>query len=151
MINKLRVVVFCFFANVWTAPWRNTYKRVWSSQNIFPSNNSIEIFCCIDMEYLMRQTIFKIQKEFSSWRAPGCTFLALPWSIYSMGQYFIKAVEYCQFILFIVLYIKSLKNSITQYLLKGMEPLKYLPFKELEELRTAYFSITLEYSMWQNL
>ena len=60
MINKLRVGFF--FANVWTAPWRNTYKRVWSSQNIFPSNNSIEIFCCIDMEYLMRQTIFKIQR-----------------------------------------------------------------------------------------
>ena len=109
---------------------------MWSYQNIFPSNNSIEIFCCIDMEYLMRQTIFKIQRIlfFKSSRLPFCDME------YSMRQYSMKAVEYCQFTLFIVLFLKSLKNSITQYLLKGMEPLKYLPCKELEELLTAFLA-----------
>ena len=103
----------------------------------FKKLHSIEIFCCIDMEYFKRQTMFKIQRILFL-KSSRLHFFGITME-YSMRQYFIKAMEYCQFILFIVLFLKSLKNSITQNLLKGMEPLKYIPCKELDELHTAFF------------
>ena len=121
MINKLRVGFFCKCMDCSMAQYLQ--KGVELTEHFpFKKLHSIEIFCCIDMEYFKRQTMFKIQRILFL-KSSRLHFFGITME-YSMRQYFIKAMEYCQFILFIVLFLKSLKNSITQNLLKGMEPLK---------------------------